>query len=381
MRILVVSGWEAASLRAHAINTVKMAQGFARLGHQVTLVCKRSPGGRVPPTELAALYGLTEPLRWIQLPGRVLRHRVGLHWSFACLALPVILRVRPDLIFARNYIVPWMSSRLGFTTVAESHAHPDNNTAPFLRLVSATRHRAFRLWVTISQYLADHYCSLGVPADKLIVLPDAVDVVQFGRPGELPPSLYQKPGPHVAYFGHLYDYKGIPTILEAAALLPEVQFHLVGGLPEDIERQKARIEEMGLYNVTLQGLKPQSEVPPYLWHADVLLLPPSQYHPSAQWTSPLKLGEYLASGTPVVATAIPALRDWLTDDEVKFVEPDDGKAMAEGIMDVLRDPGYAMALSQKGLKKAQTLSYRRRAEKILERLASPRSAGIRLCAG
>jgi glycosyltransferase involved in cell wall biosynthesis len=259
---------------------------------------------------------------------------------------------------------------MGITTVAESHAQPGTTSVPFLRLVQATHHPAFRLWVTISEHLADHYQSLGVPRDKLIVLPDAVDLQLFQRPVSLPPSPYCSDQPVVAYIGHLYDYKGIPTILQAAALLPEVGFHLVGGLPEDLSRQRARVEQMGLDNVTFHGLRPHSEVPPFLWHADTLLLPPSAHHPSAAWTSPLKVGEYLASGTPVVATSIPALRDWLSVHEVKFVPPDDAVAMADGILSILKDPDYSMSLSEAGLKKAQTLSYQHRAARVLERLAT-----------
>ena len=41
---------------------------------------------------------------------------------------------------------------------------------------------------------------------------------------------------------------------------------------------------------------------------------------SSAWTSPLKLAEYLASGSPVVATRIPALLDWITDTEVELVD-------------------------------------------------------------
>lgn len=369
MRILVVSAFEASSQWAHAIHTVKMAQGFARLGHEVTLISRRPREGKVPPAELAALYGLNEPIEWVQLPHSVLSCPVDVHWRFAFLAMFMALRVRPDLVFTRNYVFPWLSSRLGYATVAESHTYPDNKTAPFLRLVSAARHHAFRLWVTISQRLADYYRSLGVPATKLAVLPDGVDFQLFKRPDRLPSSPYPKGAPVVAYVGHLYDYKGIPTILRAASLLPTVQFHLVGGWPDDVIRHRAQIQAMGSSNVTLHGLKPHAEIPPFLWQADVLLLPPSASHPSAAWTSPLKLGEYLASGTPVVATSIPALRDWLTDDEVKFVEPDDAEAMAEGIMDVLRDPDYARALCREGLKKARALSYEGRAKKIIERIA------------
>jgi glycosyltransferase involved in cell wall biosynthesis len=368
MNVLVAGAFEASCHWAHAINTVKMAQGFASLGHRVTMVCRRPPQGRVDEAQLSASYGLGEPIRWIQLPRRILARRVGENWGFSALALLAALPARPHLVYARSYIFPWMSSRCGIPTVVESHAHPDNSSKPFLRLVDATRHRAFRLWVTISTHLSDHYQSLGVPAERLAVLPDAVDLGIFKRPHALPPSPYPTGKPVVAYVGHLYDYKGIPTVLEAASRLPDLRFHLVGGWPQDVAANAERIRRRGLTNVTLHGLKPHAEIPPYLWHADLLLLPPSADHPSAAWTSPLKLGEYLASGTPVVATSIPALRDLVVGTEVRFVEPDSPDSLAEGIAHVLGDSEYAASLSRDGSAKAEGLSYVRRAEAVLERI-------------
>lgn len=368
MRIIVASAFEASSPLAHAINTVKMAQGFARLGHEVTIVCHCPPEGPAPSAKLSELYGLKEKdLRWIQLPNKVLSKPIGEHWRFATLALPAILHIRPQMVFSRNYVFPWVSSKLGIATVAESHAHIDNRTAPFLRLVKASQHHAFRLWVTISQRLADYYRSLGVPEEKLVVLPDAVDLSLFQRPEQLPPSPYTDSGPHIVYAGHLYDYKGIPTILEAATRLPQFRFHLVGGLPGDVARQKQKAQQLGVTNVTFHGLKSHSAMPAFFWYASVLLLPPSQHHPSAAWTSPVKLGEYLASGTPVVATSIPALRDWLTDKEVEYVSPDNAQALAKGIQRVLSDELRAQQLREAGLRLAQELSYERRAAAILQR--------------
>jgi glycosyltransferase involved in cell wall biosynthesis len=364
MHILVASALVASSQMASAINTVKMAQGFARLGHTVTIICRQPWAGQVPADRLAKAYGLTEKLDWIQVPGSILVDR---NWIFSLLAWRVARHIQPDLAFTRSYIFPWLSSRFGVTTAAESHAHPDNRTLPFLLMVRATRHRSFRLWVTISQHLADHYHSLGVPREKLAILADAVDLRLFQRPFRLPPNPFPDDGPNVVYAGHLYDYKGIPTVLESAKRLPNVQIHLVGGWPKDIARQERKARQLGIENVSFHGLKPQSDVPPFLWHADVLLLPPSQHHPSAAWTSPLKLGEYLASGTPVVASDIPALRDWVTDDEVEFVLPDDAKDLACGIQRVLDDRRRAEHLSAKGLQRAQSMSYRHRAKIILQR--------------
>jgi glycosyltransferase involved in cell wall biosynthesis len=232
--------------------------------------------------------------------------------------------------------------------------------------MKGTRRRAFRLLVTISTHLARDYQTLGVPSEKILVLPDAVDLNLFTRPTLLPDRPYAGNRPVVTYAGHLYDYKGIPTILQAAQLMPEVDFHLIGGLPDDLARYATTIQRDDLHNVFLHGICPHAEVPPFLWHADVLLLVPSAHHPSAAWTSPIKLGEYLASGTPVVATSIPALRDWLTDEEVHFVEPDEPQALADGIRAVLTDQEHARQRSQMGLEKSKSLSYPKRAGRILE---------------
>jgi glycosyltransferase involved in cell wall biosynthesis len=367
MKIVVASAFEAASPKAHAINTVKIAEGFARLGHALHLICLSPKRGLVSPDELNARYAISSPIIWHQLPAKWMGRAVTPHWFFCALAFPLILRIKPDLIYSRNYILPAMSSRFGIPTIGETHAWPDNQTREFRTFLKATRHKAFRHCVTISPYLAEQYAQLGAASDKLMVLPDAVDLRMFSAPEtlHLQPSPYASCGPHVVYAGHLYDYKGIPTVLEAAALLPAVQFHLVGGLPKDIERHQQTIQAQQLQNVTLHGLKPYSEVPAYLWHADLLLLPPSANHPSAQWTSPVKLGEYLASGTPTLITRIPALTHWVTEDEACFVPPDNAPAMAESIRQLLTDKQRAQQLAAQGLKKAQQLTYEARVSKML----------------
>ena len=368
MRIAVVASMEAGVEKAYAINSVNMAQGFAKLGHDVTLITFANRDGKRPLDDLIKQYDIRVPLPWIQLP-RVFRKRfISADLPFALMAMFHLWRLRPDFVFSRTYIAPILSARYGFPTVVESHAHTDNRTPPFLKMIDAvTDYPQLRYLITISDVLSEHYQSLGVPSEKMLVLPTGVDMDRFSRPDTLPASPYPSNKPNVAYVGHLYDYKGIPTILETAKSCQDVHFHLIGGFPQDIERIQTRISEQNLLNVTLHGYKPQSEIPPYLWNADILLLPPSLDHPSARWTSPVKLGEYLASGTPVIATEIPALQDWLSDEQVTFIEPDSSSAMAQAIKSVLSNPEEAKQKSERGLQLAHEFSYRTRAETILKK--------------
>jgi len=368
MQIAVVASMEAGIEKAYAINSVNMAQGFAKLGHDVTLITFAKRDRKYTLDELIEQYDIRVPLRWIQLP-RVFRKRfISPDLPFASMALLHLWRLRPNFVFSRSYIAPILSARYGFPTVVESHAHTDNRTPPFLKMIDAITHDPqLRYLITISDVLSQHYQSLDVPQDKILVLPTGVDMDRFNRPDNLPPTPYTTDKPNVVYVGHLYDYKGIPTILETAKVCQDIQFHLIGGLPQDIERVRAIITDQNLLNVTLHGHKPQSDIPPYLWNADILLLPPSLNHPSARWTSPVKLGEYLASGTPVIATRIPALQDWLTDEQVTFIEPDSSSAMALALKSVLSNPLDAKQKSAQGIQRAYEFSYRTRAETILKK--------------
>jgi glycosyltransferase involved in cell wall biosynthesis len=370
VHIVVAGAFEAGSAYAHAINTVKTAEGFAAHGHEVRVLCFRPEDGEIGPAELAERYGLRRPMEWTQVPRRVFGRKLSVHWGYATAAGVRLMRRPPDLLYARNYVLPWLGGRLGIPTVVESHAHVGNRTRELLLCVRGTRMASLKGLVTISPRLAEYYVELGAPREKLLVLPDAVDLDLFTRPKPSPESPYRTSRPVAAYAGHLYEYKGIPTILGAAALLDDVEFHLIGGWPEDVDRVRREAEALELGNVVFHGLRPLSEVPPFLWGADVLLLPPSANHPSALWTSPVKLGEYLASETPVVASRIPALEYWLRRDEVRFFTPDDADSLAAAIRWTLNDPACTREQVQRGLALARTLSYERRAGAVLAHIGA-----------
>jgi len=362
MRVAVLSEIVAGSMFAHAVNIVNMAQGFAQAGHDVTFITQRGPHS---PDELRARYALSADFRWWQVRGLArLLPTLPESWRYTAQALALLPLIRPQAVFTRAYLAPVWTARLGYPTIAETHAAVGYESPAFDAFLRAARLPAFRALVTIAPDLAEYYAARGVPREKIVILPTGVDVARWRPPAALPPSPYAGPGPHIVYSGHLYDYKGIPAVLEAARLLPDHHFHLVGGTDADIARQRQRAAELGLANLTLHGLKPQSALPPYLWHADALLLPPSAQHPSARWTSPVKLGEYLASERPIVATDIPALRHWLGEDEVRFCPPDDGPALAQAIRAALAhppDPARARA-------KADSFAYAVRARALLERI-------------
>lgn len=366
MRVFCCSSIEAGSHKAHAINVVKTAEGFAQLGHDVTVVWRAPAEGAIAAEELNRRYSVSRPVRHRQIPWRIAGFDLGPNYRFGRAAALLCRFGRADFVYCRDFMTPVHAVRLGLPTVVETHAHPDSESLALSHMVEVSHQPKLLGLVTIGEPLVEHFAERGVPREKVRIVPDGVDLSLFQRPEALPPSPFDGPGPHVVYAGHLYDYKGIPTILDAAARLPETSFHLVGGTDEDIARHRHTIAERGLSNVTLHGRVDHVHVPPYLWHADALLLPPSANHPSAAWTSPVKLGEYLASGTPVIASDIPALRRWLSDDTARFFTADAGDALARAIESTLADAGEARSRIASGLRLARSLAYDRRAAAILD---------------
>ncbi len=177
---------------------------------------------------------------------------------------------------------------------------------------------------------------------RLLLAPDGVDLAEYA---DLPTKAACREALNmpadaqiVLYTGHLYDWKGADVLAEAAAHLPErIRIWFVGGTQEDVARFRERYKAQ--QNIVCAGHVDHARIPLYQKAADILVLPNSARFPlSKDYTSPLKLFEYMASGTPIVASDLPSLREILSDNMVMWCLPDDPSALAHAIQASLGDP-------------------------------------------
>ncbi len=117
------------------------------------------------------------------------------------------------------------------------------------------------------------------------------------------------------YVGSIDDWFDFEMVIAAALQLPEVLFALVGPLRN---QPPTRLPD----NVQLLGARPFAQIPAYLRHAQVGLIPFDRRGSAAlvDHVQPLKLWEYFASGLPVVATRWPELERLATP--ARLVESD-----------------------------------------------------------
>lgn len=225
--------------------------------------------------------------------------------------------------------------------------------------------------VTLADELAQGYQAQGLAAQKICLAPSAAEISGFApvQDRQHARQTLQLPQdrPILAYAGQLYDYKGIPLILELAARFPDYHFLLIGGAVEDVAAIRTRLQVQDLTNVQLTGHVSQQVLPTYLYAADILLLPTSPQWKLASTTSPLKLFDYMAVQRPIVASNLPNIATTLQDQvNGRLAKPDDVGAFESAIAALLTNPTLASNLAQQAYLDVQSRTWDARAQHILE---------------
>jgi glycosyltransferase involved in cell wall biosynthesis len=365
------------STTANSVGVMTMCGQFARQGLNTLLVVPDGQGMELrklgDADDLFAFYSVAAPFEFKRFPNPFsLLSRFASPYS---LALVLYARRRGvSLITTRALEVAVWAGRLGMPVILESH-----NFSKF------EKHRMIGDWVSITQQAAKpvsmvvttkagkrSYVGIGVPEQRIRVFPNGVNIERFSRDDDQA-ALRLELGfpvdtPLIAFSGSLHEGRGGEEMLDCAALLPEVQVLIVGGTPEDVVRYHQIAQQRGIANVRLVGHVAQSVLPRYLLAADVLLMPYTTRFSahSFEYTSPMKMFEYLATGRPMVATDFPILHEVLEHGRnALFVPPDSGEALAQGVRQLLDDPALARQIGAAARTDAQRYSWEARAASVI----------------
>lgn len=106
-------------------------------------------------------------------------------------------------------------------------------------------------------------------------------------------------------------------------------------------------------NVVLVGSKPYSEIPSYMAIADVLLLPMDN-DPIELARFPMRFGDYLCAGRPIVSNAVGEVKYYLEKYNAGLISPPAStKEFGDNILLVLKDKKLAEQLSRNARKLAE----------------------------
>lgn len=156
----------------------------------------------------------------------------------------------------------------------------------------------------------------------------------------------------VVYAGNLEAYQGVDLLVEAwpavAAIRPDARLEIIGGRVEQARRLEQRALRLGVSkSLRLTGPRPFAETFNRLRAAGALVSPMTQ-----EKAVPMKLYAYMASGTPVVATAVGSHAPLLDADCAILTRPEPA-ALAEGILTALSDRVRGRRLAQRARERVE----------------------------
>jgi glycosyltransferase involved in cell wall biosynthesis len=173
--------------------------------------------------------------------------------------------------------------------------------------------------------------------------PEGVDFPLYATPVREPVDLAPIPHPRIGYTGHLKTQLDWLLLRNLARLHPEWSFVLVGPRKALSETQTSQVADMAaMGNVHFLGPKTVTELSAYPQHFDVCIMP---YTVDGYTNNiyPLKLHEYLASGTPIVGSPIRTLRDFREVVSVADTLEDWSAALAAALDPAVRSPAATAA--------------------------------------
>lgn len=370
MKVAYLANSVIPSREANSIQVMKNCEAFASLGHDVTLVVPEWDDEEPDVEDIYEYYGVGRCFDVQKLPRPSLssfgtflvNYRIG----------RAAARLDPDLVYGRNEIACYVASLAGAPIAFESHVPVAESRFGRVRAEIFRRlshHATFDRLVVISEALREYYETTYPHLEgRVVVAPNGAELPTDADPAS---ALETTDRLQVGYVGHLYQGRGMDVIASLAERFPDVDFHVVGGDPEDVATWEQRLAQV--QNITLHGFVPQRDLDRYRTAFDVQVAPyqwdvvTQGGQNTVEWMSPLKIIEYLSAGKPIVASDMPAIRELLDDGETALLcDPEDVDEWAAAIERLRDDPEMRKRLGNQAMAEYRsTYTLEQRAETVL----------------
>ena len=372
LKVGLVSAYDATRPGGVGEHVRHLAEELRARGHGVRILAPASDSEHA-----AAIEGLVPLGRALPVPANGSIARISLSFHLARRIRRTLDQERFDVLHFHEPLMPALPvtalrlNRHG-VNVGTFHAYARQNLGYYYgRPILRRLFRRLDACIAVSEP-ARTFVNRYFPADYHVI-PNGVDVSRF-RPGLEPAADVRRAGRQTLLFvGRLEDRKGLATLLEAYGLLRQVrtdcQLVVVGDGPLRLGYERW-VEEEGIPDVRFLGYVPEAAKPATFAAADIFCAP--NY---GKESFGIILLEAMASGRPVVATAIDGFRQVMRDgEEGRLVPPHDAAALAGALRSLLDDPAARRRMGAAGHRTAQQYRWSLVTDQVLGVYAAARAA-------
>jgi glycosyltransferase involved in cell wall biosynthesis len=266
--------------------------------------------------------------------------------------------ISQDSYFLNKFIFVAFKSRKSIVTLKETMEYPSflrRNKGYVGRLYSKLNFyleaKLYDGYFAISRNLQNYLREWVGRERPVFLLPICVETSRFGK-------LKKQDAvnsPYIAYCGDMSNYKdGVRILLDAFEIVhqnrPDFKLLMIGSgrgkVFEEVIQYYKSLKAAG--NIIFTGMISRDEMPAYLVNAEILALA-RPANKQAEGGLPTKLGEYLATGNPVVITDVSDISYYLKDHASAYIsEPDSHVAFAEKLLEAANNPEEAGKIGKAG---------------------------------
>ncbi|AFY58059.1 glycosyltransferase [Rivularia sp. PCC 7116] len=368
---------------AHLVQSTNAANAVANLGYSTVLVYPSkgkealnpidliSPfRPRKTPDKLKKYYNLHDKLKVSPLPmpfpiDYVKSKFTSSNTIASKYYFPFHILPKTKIVHSRDWNFIEAAVKNGVPAIYEHHHHEDK---PFAQAI--VNNPLFQIAVTVGDTVRQSMIANGMPPEKVIKLHNGYNRLFMERHSQAAKEwrnqlLQNGREKLIVYSGALEQFKGIDILIDVAKQLPQVQFVCAGGKEKQVKHYQQLAQEKGVDNITFLGFILQQELASLLQAADILAHPHCSGK-AATFTSPLKLFDYFASGTPIVSTKIPSLTEFENTKAIAaWCEPDSSSEFRASIAQVLETHPRKIEGYSNSIDFVKQFSWENRAAKIL----------------
>lgn len=277
-----------------------------------------------------------------------------------------VLHVHGDLIETAS-LGSW--ARLAGVPVVLT-VHAGLNRRRIYRSLATHLFRMIDGFIAVSPAIRDALLSLGVEADRVVIISSGVETSRF-RPPVTDERMtararlgFRDGEMLVVSVGRLNAMKGYPDLLRAASAFDPkapLRFVIVGDGPD---AESLGHQARDLPNVQFAGRVDHDGIMPYLHAADVFVLPSADL-PGTTEGVPTALLEAMACGLPVVCTSAGAMHYVIQDGENGLVVPQrDATSLHAALSKLLTSPELRRRFGERSAALVRERDWQRVADRV-----------------
>lgn len=369
MKICYLANSAIPSSNASSIQIVKMCESFSKLKHEVLLITTNVSNKKV-----FDFYNVSSKFQIKKLK-KFKTFPIGFrYYLFSIISIIESFKFKPDIYITRNFFTSFLLTILRKKNILELH-HGIEIESRIVRFILKKSNflnykYAVRL-VAITHYVKNYYIkNFNVKEKKIIVSPSGSSIKKklFNNFQTNNKRL------NIGYFGSLYKSRGVDIILKLSKIDKKNNYFIFGNLKQ---YKNIKIKNYN-YNLYLKNYVPYKAIPENISKMDILLMPYQEKIAAAgdvgniiDFTSPLKLFDYMACGKIIISSNVKVLKEILIENKnAIFIKNYNNVFSWKNEIEKIKFSNIKrLIISQNNFKLSKNYEIGKRAKKFLENLS------------